>query len=202
MVNKANFLARVSIFSILGKTDLERIAKQARHHLFHDGEVIIREGDHDKRLFIVLSGEVEVIRGLGEKNERCVRTLGPYSYFGEMALIDDLARSATVVAKKDTGVLSLDHWDLRKEIEKHPGLAFEMLQMLSQRIRAIERTMKNRLGTLLPSCANCRKIREENGSWTPIEVYIEDRYEAEFTHGICPECAKELYPQYAKELYP
>jgi CRP-like cAMP-binding protein len=160
--------------------------------------VIIREGGRDRRLFIIISGEVEVIKGLGSKKERHLRTLGPHSYFGEMSLIDDLVRSASVVAKGDTQILSLDQWNLRKEIEKYPAMAFELLQMLSRRIRTIEKGMINMLGALLPICANCKKIRESNGTWTPIEEYITDRSEAEFSHSICRECAEKLYPEFYK----
>ena len=198
MINEADFLADVSLFSLMKKTDLQRIAQLARHHLFHEGDVIIREGERDGRLFIIVSGQVEVIKGLGSKNERPVRTLGPHSYFGEMALIDDLVRSASVVAKEDTRVLSLDQWDLRQEIEKYPAMAFELLQMLSRRIRAIEKTMVSTLGASLPICANCKKIRENNDSWAPIEQYISDHSEIEFRHSICPECSEKLYPELYK----
>ncbi len=47
---------------------------------------------------------------------------------------------------------------------------------------------------LLPICASCKKIRSDNGYWTQIEVYIREHSDAEFTHGICPECMKKLYP--------
>ena len=49
---------------------------------------------------------------------------------------------------------------------------------------------------LLPICASCKKIRDEKGSWHQIELYIRERSEAEFSHGICPECAKKLYPEF------
>lgn len=198
MVNEMNFLTKVSIFSLIKKADLERIAGLAQHHLYSNGELVISEGDRDRRLFIIMSGEVEVIKGLGGKNERRVRTLGPYSYFGEMALIDDLVRSASVVAIEDTHILSLDYWNLRQEIVKYPAMAIELLQMLSRRIRAIEKAMINTLGTILPICANCKKIREDNGSWTLLEEYIEERSEAEFSHSICPECSEKLYPEFEK----
>jgi len=51
------------------------------------------------------------------------------------------------------------------------------------------------LSGLLPICASCKKIRDDRGYWNQIETYIKDRSEAEFTHGICPECAQRLYPQ-------
>jgi hypothetical protein len=47
---------------------------------------------------------------------------------------------------------------------------------------------------MLPVCSACKKIRDEKGSWHPIESYIREKSSAEFTHGICPECAEKLYP--------
>ena len=52
----------------------------------------------------------------------------------------------------------------------------------------------------LPICASCKKIRDDKGYWTQIETYIRDHSEAEFSHGICPECAKKLYPDLYDEL--
>ena len=196
MSNETDFLAKVSIFSSLTQTDLGRIANMTRRYVFQKGDVIIREGEPDKRLFVIVDGEVEVIKDLGGKNERRVRNLGPCSYFGEMALIDDLVRSASILAKEDIQVLCLDGWDLRQEIEKYPTLATELLQMLSKRIRAIEKSMFNTLGAFLPICSNCKKIRENDGSWTPMEEYVEDHSESEFSHSICPECSRKLYSEF------
>lgn len=52
----------------------------------------------------------------------------------------------------------------------------------------------NLLSGMLPICANCKKIRDDKGYWDQLEHYITEHSEAEFTHGICPDCAKELYP--------
>jgi CRP-like cAMP-binding protein len=198
-MNEAEVLAKVSLFSKMKAADLKRIASLAQSHVFQSGETIIREGDRDGRLFVIVSGEVEIIKSLGKKNERFVRTLGPLNYFGEMALIDDLVRSASVVAKRETGVLILDKWSLRQEFERYPAMALELMRMLSQRIRAIEKTIVDAIGGLLPICAHCKKIREDD-SWVSIEKYISDHSEAEFSHGLCPDCVEELYPQYAKRL--
>jgi len=60
-------------------------------------------------------------------------------------------------------------------------------------------TVKNLQG-LLPICAHCKKIRDDEGYWKQVETYIEEHSEAKFTHGICPECRKLLYPDlYVKE---
>jgi PAS domain S-box-containing protein len=52
---------------------------------------------------------------------------------------------------------------------------------------------------LLPICASCKKIRDDKGYWTQVEVYLRNHSEARFTHGLCPECAKKLYPDYSYE---
>jgi PAS domain S-box-containing protein len=55
------------------------------------------------------------------------------------------------------------------------------------------------LGGLLPICASCKKIRNDQGYWEQIENYIRDHSEADFSHGICPECAQKLYPEFYKK---
>jgi len=50
---------------------------------------------------------------------------------------------------------------------------------------------------LLPICSSCKKVRDDNGYWNRIEVYIAERSEAEFSHGVCPDCLRKLYPQYS-----
>jgi PAS domain S-box-containing protein len=54
------------------------------------------------------------------------------------------------------------------------------------------------LSGLLPICANCKKIRDDKGYWNQIEAYIRDHSEADFSHSICPECAKKFYPEFHK----
>ena len=193
-MNETEILSRVSLFSHLKSRDLKRIAKLSRHCTYPEGEKIISEGEQDGSLFVIINGEVEVIKNLGQKSEKCLRRLGPLCYFGEMALIDDLIRSASVVARKDTRALCIDQWDLRKEIVKHPVLAIELLQMLNRRLRAIEKSFVNAVGTFLPLCANCKKIKDQNGSWLSIEEFMPDHTDTEFSHEVCPECMDKLCP--------
>jgi CRP/FNR family cyclic AMP-dependent transcriptional regulator len=198
MESETDFLSQVPIFSRLRTEDLSWMAQRAHSRIFPPGEEIIREGDQDGRLFVILRGQVEVVKGRGTCDETSLATLGPTDYFGEMALLDDMVRSATVLARKETLVLELGQSDLRAELERNPSMAFELLRMLSQRVRAIEKSLVRTLGGLLPICAKCKAIRDENGSWIRLETYIEDHSGADFTHGICPECAKRLYPRLAQ----
>jgi len=54
------------------------------------------------------------------------------------------------------------------------------------------------LSGLLPICASCRRIRDQQGAWHNLEIYIRNHTEADFSHGICPECQRNLYPEYSK----
>ena len=56
----------------------------------------------------------------------------------------------------------------------------------------------NLLSGLLPICSHCKKIRDDEGYWQQVEVYIRDHSEAEFSHGICPDCMRNYYPDFYK----
>lgn len=192
--NVKSHLNRVSIFSHFQPEDLEHIARLARRREYAPGDVIIREGESDGRLFIILDGRVEVVKNMDSKRQKTLQLLGPNSYFGEMALLDGSVRSASVVAVTSAEVIYIEHMNLLNEIEKYPRLAVELLQLMVRRIRALEKSMLHTLGSLLPICANCKKIREKDGRWTPVDAYISDHSDSDFSHGICPECARALYP--------
>jgi DNA-binding NtrC family response regulator len=70
----------------------------------------------------------------------------------------------------------------------------KLLAQLEQSTREIKR-----LRGILPICANCKKIRDDQGYWTQVETYIRDNTGTEFSHGICPDCAEKLYPAYFKK---
>ena len=53
---------------------------------------------------------------------------------------------------------------------------------------------------ILPICASCKKIRDDEGYWKEVETYISDHSEAQFSHGICPDCMRKLYPEIADEV--
>ena len=193
MMKKEDYLAKVLIFSYFKKKDLQRLAEKSRYFRFNIGDVIIREGESDGRFFILINGKVDVIKSYGTNKQRLLRTLPPLSYFGEMALFNDLIRSATVVAREDIKILCLDKLNLYKEIEKYPQLAIDLLQMLNRRFVALEKAVLKTLGGFIPICSNCKMIRDENGCWSTIDHYIMDYTEHQLSHGICPECKETLY---------
>jgi PAS domain S-box-containing protein len=79
----------------------------------------------------------------------------------------------------------------RKQHEKERDALIDNLKKSLAKVR--------KLSGLLPICASCKKIRDDKGYWNQIEAYIRDHSEAEFSHGICPECSRKLYPEYHRE---
>ena len=67
----------------------------------------------------------------------------------------------------------------------------ELIQELTDALKQVKT-----LNGLLPICASCKRIRDDRGYWQQVETYIRQRSEADFTHGICPDCAERLYPEF------
>lgn len=82
--------------------------------------------------------------------------------------------------------------NLRKRITKSVIVGIENRELAEELQGALDKIKS--LSGMLPICANCKKIRDDQGYYQQIEHYITEHSEAEFTHGICPDCAKELYP--------
>jgi CRP/FNR family transcriptional regulator len=130
-------LAAVPIFARLNDSQLQRLAIHTTTRTFAPGTVIVREGDTSMSLYVILSGSVRVDRSRPEGGAVAVAELGPRDAFGEMGLIDDAPRSATVTALAETTCALLAKWDFQNEIREDPEIAVALLPVLAQRIRAV-----------------------------------------------------------------
>ena len=83
---------------------------------------------------------------------------------------------------------------LARDISQRKRQDGERLQLIQELTEALARVKT--LSGLLPICAACKKIRDDKGYWQQVETYISQRSEADFTHGICPDCAERLYPEF------
>ena len=101
-----------------------------------DGEVIVRQGEVGNSMYVVQAGEVEVLRET-EDGEVRLAVLGAGDFFGEMSIFEHEVRSATVRARGDAHVLTVDKRTLLKRIKEDPFLAVSILQTMSNRIREI-----------------------------------------------------------------
>jgi YesN/AraC family two-component response regulator len=82
---------------------------------------------------------------------------------------------------------------LRKEVMLQDREQKRLIEELKTALAEI-RTLRG----IIPICASCKKIRDDGGYWHQVEVYVRDHSEAQFSHGICPDCAEKLYPGYSK----
>ena len=109
-----------------------------------------------------------------------------------------------VVKDVDLGYLELLPLVMEQVLQRH-RLAEEKRKADEERERLIKELQAalaevKQLSGLLPICAACKKIRDDKGYWQAVEVYIADRSEAQFTHGICPDCMKKLYGDFLDDI--
>lgn len=115
-------LGSVDIFEGFSKKELAALRDAARESVAGAGEVIVREGDTDRRFYLIVSGEAEV-----SVDGHLIRRLGAGDYFGEVSVIDGGERTATVTAAMPTTMLTLAHFNLKALIKEHPDTAYKLL---------------------------------------------------------------------------
>lgn len=134
-------LGRVSLFSDLDRQEMLQISRLFKERRFPSGETIVREGTGGSAFYLISSGSASVSIG-----GTLVRTLEPGDYFGEMALIDEEPRSATVTATSDMVCLGITLWDFRPLVENNGRIGWKMLQLLGKKLRAAEQSASARPG--------------------------------------------------------
>jgi CRP-like cAMP-binding protein len=123
-------LRKVPLFSSLAESNLESLALQLHERRFPEGADVTVEGSTGAGFFVIVEGNAEVSVG-GEHRG----TLGPGDYFGEIALIDDGVRSASIIAATDLLCYGMTPWEFRSFVEQHPQVAWTFLQSLARRYR-------------------------------------------------------------------
>lgn len=126
-------LRQVPLFADFDKGDLERLARSFKERTFEAGHTVAEEGRGGAGFFVIESGEASVsVRG----EERA--KLGAGDYFGEIALIDDGARSATITADSELHCYGLASWEFRPLVESSASIAWQLLETLAKRLRAAQ----------------------------------------------------------------
>lgn len=134
--NVVDALARVPMLSSLDRRHLERLAKDFSDRTFPAGSVVVREGD-DRGIgfFVVADGEAVASVGGTE-----VSRLGPGSHFGEVALISDRVRTATVTAVTDLNCFVMTLWDFRAFVQGNAEVSWKLLEQLAQMLHRASAT--------------------------------------------------------------
>jgi len=135
-------LQGVPIFAGLEEPALELLNQRAVEATFHDGEVIVREGEPGNRLFLIGSGSVRVRKHVDSPDEIQLAVLGPKDFFGEMCILETLPRSATVESIGETTVFGLTSLTFYHLFQQMPGqysiLILNIARDLSRRLRSLD----------------------------------------------------------------
>ena len=134
MAASEELIRQVPLFSGLDKREIQGLASTMKQRDFDAGDTIASEGSTGIGFFIIDEGEATVsVQG------EDVRTLKHGDYFGEVALIDDGARTATITAKTPLKAYGITSWEFRPLVENNAALAWKMLQTMAKRLRESEK---------------------------------------------------------------
>lgn len=126
-------LRRVPLFADLTDRELAQVARLLKERRFAAGETLVREGTGGAAFFLIESGEATVSVGGRPRSP-----LGPGDHFGELALIDEGVRSATITATTDLVCHGLTFWDFRPLVQGNAGIGWNLAQALVKLLRAAE----------------------------------------------------------------
>jgi CRP-like cAMP-binding protein len=128
---KIDILKGLPLFDQCSKSDLKEIVKLTDEIDFREGRVLMREGERGREFYVVLEGTVEVTRG-----GKTLATLGPGAMIGEMALVSDMPRSATVTTSSNVHLLVLTENRFRRLLAHHPSIQTKVMKSLADRLAA------------------------------------------------------------------
>ncbi len=134
-MSTADVLRDVWLFAGLDEQQLDAVSRLTFQKKFEPGELIVEEGRTGNGLYAIISGNVEAVKALGTEQERTVNRLGSGEVFGEMALLGEWPRTATVRAIDEVECLGIDRWVFLTQLERHPQMGIKLLQILAQKLR-------------------------------------------------------------------
>jgi CRP/FNR family transcriptional regulator, cyclic AMP receptor protein len=133
MAASEELIRQVPLFAGLDKKDIQGLASTMKERRFDTGDTVAVEGSTGIGFFIIDEGEATVsVQG------QEVNTLGHGDYFGEVALIDDGARTATITAKTPLTAYGITSWEFRPLVESNAKIAWKMLEIMAKRLRDAE----------------------------------------------------------------
>jgi len=136
-------LANIPLFAGQDAADLDALLARAHTKSVGRNTVIFQEGDDSDALYIIEAGRVKVFLSDDNGREIILNTLGPREYFGEMALIDDVPRSASVMTIDACTFKVLSRQDFAECLERHPRIALNLVKELSRRLRKLTDSVKS-----------------------------------------------------------
>jgi CRP/FNR family cyclic AMP-dependent transcriptional regulator len=142
MIGNISILAKVELFVDLTEDELGTIARICNTKTYPKNSIIINEGDQSNALFIILRGKVKAYVSDEEGKEATLNIQVPGEHFGELALIDDEPRSASIITLETCQLAIISKDDFQKCLTENPPIAVKLLSLLSQRIRILTERVK------------------------------------------------------------
>ena len=137
MNSNINFIKRVPLFQGLKDRQIKKLANRFVPRSFKAGETIVKQGTGGAGMFIVISGQAEAILETADNVEAVVNTFGPTDFFGEIALLHDGPRTASVVAKGEMDCLALTRSDFLALMQNDADMGVTISQELARRMRRL-----------------------------------------------------------------
>ena len=134
-MSTVDVLRQVWLFSGLDEQQLEAVSSFTFQKSFGPGELIVEEGRTGNGMYAIISGNVEAVKALRTEQERILNRLGTGEVFGEMALLGEWPRTASVRAVDEVECLGIDRWVFLTQLERHPQVGIRLLQVLAQKLR-------------------------------------------------------------------
>ena len=144
-------LSRVPLFSELSREELERISRVSVARNFPAGVRVFHEGDHSDACYLVRKGDLRVTREHPDGRAIALATLGPGDLFGELAMLDGEARSASVETLTDSELLALPAADVRRLLADHPEISVKLIGALTKRLRETNERVARQSFQTVPS---------------------------------------------------
>ena len=138
-----DLLANVSLFNELEVHEREALSHRLTIRHFPKNTFVILDGDQSDSLYIILEGKIKVFLSDDTGKEVILSYQGPGEYFGEMALLDELPRSASVMTMQSSKIAVLSKQDFMQCLIEHPTIAMSIIQHLSLRLRTLTEKVKN-----------------------------------------------------------
>jgi CRP/FNR family transcriptional regulator, cyclic AMP receptor protein len=129
MSASADTLKKVPLFAGLDDSELNQIAQSMRERRYKAGDSVTQEGTGGAGFFVVEEGEGDVTIGGESKG-----SIGPGDYFGEIALLNDSLRTATITARTDMLCYGMTPWDFKPLVESNSAIAWKLLTAMSQKL--------------------------------------------------------------------
>jgi CRP/FNR family cyclic AMP-dependent transcriptional regulator len=133
----------IPLFNGLPEADLNAISSHAVTRTYNKNTVIINEGDESDSLFLILSGRVKIYLSDEDGKEVIINTQGPGDYFGELSLIDEAPRSASVMTIEDSKLSIVSKRDFEACLARYPEIALRVIKGLTKRLRHLTENVKS-----------------------------------------------------------